>query len=81
MIPTATDYSGSGTFTIITRGERPSPVERWRGTVGEKLNHSPFRPGTGEWALTQHGNRISDVLDRLREIEADLEKWIEEDKR
>jgi len=78
IIPMATD-SGCGTFIVIGSTSPPSPLEEWRETVGNKLNHPPFKPGTGDWVLTQHGNRFSDVLDRLREIEAHVEDWIIED--
>jgi len=64
---------------VIRQGEELSPVEQWRGIIGNKLNAPPFSPGTGDWVLTQHGDRHRDPLVRLREIDSGLENWIVED--
>jgi len=78
IVPVATDDPGcSGTFMISGSRGPDSHLEQWRETVGAKLEHPPFKPGTGGWALSQVGNRYSDVLDRLREIEAAPENWVE----
>lgn len=81
IVPVATadntSLSGCGVFIIAGSRGPGSPVERWRENVGVKLNNHPFKANTGGWALTQVGNRYSDVLDKLREIEANLENWVE----
>jgi hypothetical protein len=70
---------------LIAEGDRlyhrggPSEVEEWRSIIGNKLNASPFRRGTGDWVLTQHEGRHLDPLERLRQIEGELENWIVED--
>jgi hypothetical protein len=53
-------------------------VEKWRTTVGKYLNRSPFKPGTGQRVLTKHGDRLTDPLERLRQIESDVEKHVED---
>ena len=79
IVSVATASGGCDVFMVVGSTQPPSPLEQWRETVGNKLNHPPFKPGTGDWALTQHGNRFSDVLGNLRDIEANLENWISKD--
>ena len=56
----------------------PEAIERWRDSIGRHMNRSPFKPGTGDEVLTQHGDRFSDLLQRLRRIETDVERYIED---
>jgi len=64
---------------LYHRGGGPTAVEEWRSIIGNKLNASPFRRGTGDVVLTQYGNRHRDPLDRLRQINGELKNWIVED--
>jgi hypothetical protein len=52
-------------------------VEEWRTMVGNRLMRAPFVPGASDWVLTQDGNRLDDPLARLREMQADVDRWIE----
>ncbi|HYK10269.1 MAG TPA: hypothetical protein VEV39_05695 [Gemmatimonadales bacterium] len=56
----------------------PEAIERWRDSIGRHMNRSPFKPGTGDEVLTQDGDRFSDPLQRLRRIETDVERYIED---
>jgi hypothetical protein len=60
-------------------GQDPEAVgiEEWRIAVGARLRRAPFVPGAADWVLTQHGNRLDDPLDRLRAMQADVDRWIE----
>ena len=52
-------------------------VEDWRTMVGYKLRGSPFKAGTDLYVLDPTGNRLDLPLNRLREMLADLDKWVD----
>jgi hypothetical protein len=54
-----------------------SKVEDWRTTVGLKLRGSPFTTATDLYVLDQTGNRLDIPLNRLREVLADLDRWVD----
>ncbi len=51
-------------------------IEQWRAGVGEVLAESPFIPGASGFVLTQQGDRLSDPLDRLRQMQSNLHNWL-----
>jgi hypothetical protein len=82
---TATESDGWGglVFTSATdpraRERFVAAVEgRWRTEVGENLSRAPFKKDTADWILNPEGNRLSNQLERLREVRATLDSWLSE---
>lgn len=63
-----------GTAALSTR---ITHIEQWRTTVGNTLNAPPLHnSGATEYVLTLGGDRITEPLQRLREVLANLDTWI-----
>jgi hypothetical protein len=54
-------------------------IETWRTTVKLKLCAQPFKKGTDTYVLEAGGNRLDPVLDRLRDVLAHIDDWVDHD--
>jgi len=70
----ASYYRNIGTADLPTA---ITNIEQWRTDVGDMLNAPPLRnSGATEYVLTLGGDRITEPLQRVGEVLANLDKWL-----
>jgi hypothetical protein len=51
-------------------------LEAWRADVRRRLRKYPFNPVAGSWPLETGGNRLDPVIERLRHMQANIDRFV-----
>jgi hypothetical protein len=79
----ATDYASCSSATVLVTevpapGEKPfdEQIEDWRAVVGYKLRGTPFTSDAYDFVMVKGGHRLNGPLAKLREMLADINRWV-----